>query len=44
MDTGHVPRFVRRYFDGAEVLADALDRYDADVKDGRFPATQESYS
>ena len=44
MDTGHVPRFVRRYFEAADVLADALDRYDADVKDGSFPAVQESYS
>jgi 3-methyl-2-oxobutanoate hydroxymethyltransferase len=44
LSTGHTPRFVRRYFDGDRVLADALDRYDADVKDGRFPAREESYS
>jgi len=44
LNTGHTPRFVRRYVDGARVLAEALDRYDADVKEGRFPAREESYS
>jgi 3-methyl-2-oxobutanoate hydroxymethyltransferase len=41
---GHRPRFVRRYLDGAHVLTEALDRYDADVKQTRFPASEESYS
>jgi 3-methyl-2-oxobutanoate hydroxymethyltransferase len=41
---GHRPRFVRRYLDGVHVLTDALDRYDADVKQTRFPASEESYS
>jgi len=40
---GHQPRFVRRYLDGARVLADALDRYDDDVKGVTFPALEESY-
>ena len=44
LNTGHTPRFVRRYFDGDRVLTDALERYDADVKEGRFPAREESYS
>ena len=44
VDTSHTPRFVRRYIDGERVLTDALDRYDADVKDARFPAPGESYS
>ena len=44
VDTGHVPRFVRRYVDGEKVLTNALDRYDCDVKEARFPTTEESYS
>ena len=44
IDTGHTPRFVRRYLDGARVITDALDHYDADVKEGRFPNLEESYS
>ena len=40
----HAPRFVRRYIDGETMLTDALDRYDADVKGGRFPSAAESYS
>jgi len=38
------PRFVRRYLDGARLLTNALDEYDADVKNGTFPAAEESYS
>jgi 3-methyl-2-oxobutanoate hydroxymethyltransferase len=38
------PRFVRRYFDGEHVLTAALNAYDGDVKDIRFPAPEESYS
>lgn len=41
---GHRPRFVRRYLDGSRVLTDALDRYDDDVKEIRFPTSEESYS
>jgi len=44
VDTGHVPRFVRRYVDGEKMLTNALDRYDCDVKEARFPASEESYS
>jgi 3-methyl-2-oxobutanoate hydroxymethyltransferase len=44
VDTSHAPRFVRRYFDGEQVLTNALDRYDCDVKEARFPAPDESYS
>jgi 3-methyl-2-oxobutanoate hydroxymethyltransferase len=44
LDTGHRPRFVRRYLDGAQLLAEALDRYDADVKHAAFPCPEESYS
>jgi 3-methyl-2-oxobutanoate hydroxymethyltransferase len=38
------PRFVRRYIEGAALLTDALNRYDADVKAARFPGPAESYS
>ena len=44
LGTGHVPRFVRRYVDGEQVLTAALNEYDADVKESRFPAPEESYS
>ena len=44
VDTSHTPRFVRRYIDGEHVLTDALNRYNADVKQARFPAPEESYS
>ena len=37
------PRFVRRYIDGARLLTDALDQYDDDVKNTRFPGPEESY-
>ena len=43
VDTEPSPRFVRRYFDGEHVLTNALDRYDADVKEARFPGPGESY-
>ena len=38
------PRFVRRYVDGECLLTSALDRYDADVKEARFPGPDETYS
>jgi 3-methyl-2-oxobutanoate hydroxymethyltransferase len=38
------PRFVRRYMDGASLVTEALNRYDEDVKDARFPTCAESYS
>jgi 3-methyl-2-oxobutanoate hydroxymethyltransferase len=44
VDTTHTPRFVRRYIDGEGVLTNALNQYDADVKETRFPALEESYS
>jgi len=44
LDPGKTPRFVRRYVDGVRVLTDALNRYDADVKDAQFPSLEESYT
>jgi 3-methyl-2-oxobutanoate hydroxymethyltransferase len=37
---GKVPSFVRTYVDGARLLTDALNEYDADVKETRFPAPE----
>jgi 3-methyl-2-oxobutanoate hydroxymethyltransferase len=44
IETGPTPRFVRRYLDGERVFTEALNHYDADVKEGRFPTIEESYS
>jgi len=44
VDSRQRPRFVRPYLDGEQLLTDALDRYDTDVKDRRFPSAAESYS
>lgn len=38
------PRFVRRYLDGNRQWLDAFNRYAADVREGRFPATEERYA
>jgi len=37
------PRFVRRFFDGAGGVLDAISRFDLEVKAGSFPAAEESY-
>jgi 3-methyl-2-oxobutanoate hydroxymethyltransferase len=44
IDTGYTPRFVRQYLDGDCVLTNALNQYDADVKETRFPGPDESYT
>jgi 3-methyl-2-oxobutanoate hydroxymethyltransferase len=44
LDTRRVPRFVRRYVEGERVLTDALNDYNADVKERKFPGPDESYS
>ena len=44
VDQSRTPRFVRRYVDGERILTAALDQYDADVKEARFPDLEESYS
>ncbi len=37
------PRFVRRYATLAETVRDAVRKYDSDIKNGTFPAEEESY-
>lgn len=44
LDSTTPPRFVRRYIDGACLLTRALNEYDEDVKQARFPAAGESYT
>ena len=44
VDTTHTPRFVRRYMEGERLLMEALNRYDADVKEITFPHPEESYT
>jgi 3-methyl-2-oxobutanoate hydroxymethyltransferase len=40
---GHRARFVRRYASMHETLVDAVGRWAADVRAGRFPSDEESY-
>jgi len=37
------PKFVRRYFEGFNLLKEAFDHYDRDVKAAEFPTAKESY-
>ena len=34
---------MRQYVNGERILTEALDQYDADVKEARFPAVAEIY-
>jgi 3-methyl-2-oxobutanoate hydroxymethyltransferase len=43
LDASRSPRFVRRYLDGERLLTCALNQFDSDVKDVRFPTGAESY-
>ena len=40
---GHRPKFVRTYANGFQLLQEALSRWAADVRNGVFPTSQESY-
>jgi len=37
------PKFLRTWLDGFDLIRDAVDRYDRDVKEGRYPSDGESY-
>jgi 3-methyl-2-oxobutanoate hydroxymethyltransferase len=37
------PKFVRHYLDGRQLFQDAFNAYARDVKNGQFPASEESY-
>lgn len=44
LNEGFKPKFLRTYLDGAELVKDALARFDGDVKSQAFPAKSESFS
>jgi len=37
------PKFVRKYLDGRSAWLNAFNAYASDVKNGQFPAADESY-
>jgi 3-methyl-2-oxobutanoate hydroxymethyltransferase len=37
------PKFLRTWLDGFDLVRDAVDRFDSDVKHGRYPSEEESY-
>jgi 3-methyl-2-oxobutanoate hydroxymethyltransferase len=41
---GHSPRFVKRYADLGEAIAEALGRFAEDVRSGAFPEEQHTYA
>lgn len=43
VNTGYVPKFVRKFMDGAGLIKNALNEYNETVKSGEFPAKGESY-
>jgi 3-methyl-2-oxobutanoate hydroxymethyltransferase len=44
LTSGHVPKFVKRYIDLSSLIADAVERYVAEVRDGRFPDASQSFA
>ncbi len=44
MSTGHIPKFVRTYIAGAELIIEALNTYAEGTKTRAFPSAKESYS
>ncbi len=43
LNTGHVPKFVRKFADGAATFRTALSAYHDAVAEGSFPSSDESY-
>lgn len=43
MDRGRPPRFVRRYADLSGIITAAVQRFLADINEGRFPSADETY-
>ncbi len=44
MNQGFSPKFLRKYFNGAEELKNAFNQYHKDVVSGHFPNQKESYT
>jgi 3-methyl-2-oxobutanoate hydroxymethyltransferase len=43
LTTGFKPKFLRQYLNGAELIKGAIEKYHADVTQGRFPGPGETY-
>jgi 3-methyl-2-oxobutanoate hydroxymethyltransferase len=43
LSAGHAPKFTRRYANVSETISKAVAAYAQDVRDGSFPADEESY-
>jgi len=43
LSLGHTPKFTRRYANVGESISQAASAYAQDVREGRFPADEESY-
>src|SRR5437870_62283 len=43
LSLGHTPKFARRYANVGEAISHAVAAYAEDVREGRFPADEESY-
>jgi 3-methyl-2-oxobutanoate hydroxymethyltransferase len=43
LSLGHTPKFTRRYANVGEAISQAVTAYAEDVREGRFPADEESY-
>jgi 3-methyl-2-oxobutanoate hydroxymethyltransferase len=43
LSAGHAPKFTRRYANVSETISKAVAAYAQDVRDGNFPADEESY-
>lgn len=43
LNTEFKPKFVRAYLNGSDLIKEAINRYDSDVKSGDFPNGEEQY-
>ncbi len=43
MNNNFNPKFLRKYLDGNRLITEAINNYDSDVKEGKFPSIEESY-
>jgi 3-methyl-2-oxobutanoate hydroxymethyltransferase len=43
LDPGFKPKFVRRYLNGAELIKGALEQFCSDVREKKFPSSEEVY-
>ena len=43
LNTDFEPKFLRKYLNGFELIRDAINNYNLDVKNNKFPSQEESY-